>query len=209
MAEQIVELAPGESKQVSFEAIPSAAKTYNVSVDGLTGSFKAIAPPSVDLVVGVFTFHSVNGIPFSRIDSDGYAVLARPLVLNSLGPLSVNFTYKGYPNDTRDSGSTLFCGLWWTPDFTPSNPAFAPPFYTKYVEVPLSPPRYPGPDYIGSDPGPWYKWLSPFTMTVNINELSNAGYGPYPRGNWIATIKIICPGGGPGAGFAVKGIVLQ
>ena len=45
MAEQTVELQPGESKPVSFEAIPHEAKTYHISVDGLTGSFTAIAAP--------------------------------------------------------------------------------------------------------------------------------------------------------------------
>lgn len=40
-AEQTVELAPGESQQVSFEAVPHADKVYQVSVDGLSGSFKA------------------------------------------------------------------------------------------------------------------------------------------------------------------------
>lgn len=42
MAEQTVELAPGESKEVSFEAVPQQAKTYLVSVNGLSGSFTAI-----------------------------------------------------------------------------------------------------------------------------------------------------------------------
>ena len=45
MAEQTVELQSGESKVASFEATPTVAKTYQVSVDGLTGSFVAIAPP--------------------------------------------------------------------------------------------------------------------------------------------------------------------
>ncbi|HUV56459.1 MAG TPA: hypothetical protein VMV84_04430 [Dehalococcoidales bacterium] len=45
MAEQSVTLDPGESKLVSFEAIPHEARTYQVKVDGLTGSFKAMAPP--------------------------------------------------------------------------------------------------------------------------------------------------------------------
>lgn len=45
MAEQSVSLNPGESRVVSFEAVPSVAKTYHVSVNGLTGSFAAIAPP--------------------------------------------------------------------------------------------------------------------------------------------------------------------
>ncbi len=43
MAEQIVELAPDESKEISFEATPKEVKTYSVSVNGLEGSFKAIA----------------------------------------------------------------------------------------------------------------------------------------------------------------------
>ncbi|MBA7629845.1 hypothetical protein ES703_37352 [subsurface metagenome] len=41
MAEQTVELQPGESQVISFEATPTVAKTYQVSVDGLTGSFVA------------------------------------------------------------------------------------------------------------------------------------------------------------------------
>jgi len=39
-----VVLQPGESKLVSFEATPTEARTYQVSVDGLTGSFAAIQP---------------------------------------------------------------------------------------------------------------------------------------------------------------------
>jgi len=42
MAEQVVELGPGESKTVSFEVTPTEAKTYSVSVNGLTGTFSAI-----------------------------------------------------------------------------------------------------------------------------------------------------------------------
>jgi len=49
MAEQTVELSPGESKQVSFEAIPHEAKTYQVLVNGLTGSFVAVIPPVASL----------------------------------------------------------------------------------------------------------------------------------------------------------------
>jgi len=45
MAEQVVILNPGESQVVSFEAVPSVAKTYHVSVNGLSGSFNTIAPP--------------------------------------------------------------------------------------------------------------------------------------------------------------------
>jgi len=52
MAEQTVVLQPGESKQVSFEVTPAVAKTYSVSVDGLTGSFIATEVPVADIRVG-------------------------------------------------------------------------------------------------------------------------------------------------------------
>ncbi|GAH66433.1 unnamed protein product [marine sediment metagenome] len=48
MAEQTITLEPGESKGVSFEATPHEARTYNVVVNGVTGSFKAVAPPYLD-----------------------------------------------------------------------------------------------------------------------------------------------------------------
>ncbi|MBA7686808.1 hypothetical protein ES703_95267 [subsurface metagenome] len=51
MAEQTVTLNPGESKVVAFEVTPSEARTYQVSVNGLAGSFIATeAPPEVTLI---------------------------------------------------------------------------------------------------------------------------------------------------------------
>ncbi|GAI64800.1 unnamed protein product [marine sediment metagenome] len=50
MAEQNVTLQPGESKVVSFEATPQEARTYQVSVNGLTGSFIAVAPTPAKFV---------------------------------------------------------------------------------------------------------------------------------------------------------------
>jgi len=51
MAEQSVTLEPGESKSVSFEAIPSKAKTYQVKVNGLSGSFLAVGAPVIKINV--------------------------------------------------------------------------------------------------------------------------------------------------------------
>lgn len=51
MAEQSVTLQPGESKSVSFEVTPSTAKSYSVSVDGLSGSFRAVTTPVADIRV--------------------------------------------------------------------------------------------------------------------------------------------------------------
>lgn len=42
MAEKTVTLAPGESMVIPFETTPTEAKTYEISVDGLSGSFTAI-----------------------------------------------------------------------------------------------------------------------------------------------------------------------
>lgn len=51
MAEQTVSLQPGESKTVSFMVTATAVKTYSVSVDGLSGSFKATEAPVADIRV--------------------------------------------------------------------------------------------------------------------------------------------------------------
>ena len=51
MAQQTVTLGPGESKVVSFTVTPTVAKTYSVSVDGLTGSFIATTVPVADIDV--------------------------------------------------------------------------------------------------------------------------------------------------------------
>ena len=51
MAEQSVTLQPGESKTVSFAVTPSEVKDYSVTVDGLTGSFRATEAPVADIRV--------------------------------------------------------------------------------------------------------------------------------------------------------------
>ncbi len=50
MAQQTVSLQPGESKVVTFEATPHEARAYQVSVDGLSGSFVAVEPPPPEFV---------------------------------------------------------------------------------------------------------------------------------------------------------------
>jgi len=51
MAERTVTLGPGESTTVSFEVTPVVAKTYSVSIDGLSGSFRATTVPVADIRV--------------------------------------------------------------------------------------------------------------------------------------------------------------
>ena len=47
MTEQTVTLGPGESKTISFKAVPTKGKTYQVLVNGLTGTFIAVGKPDI------------------------------------------------------------------------------------------------------------------------------------------------------------------
>jgi len=49
MAEREVTLEPGQSEAVSFEVTPTEAKTFHVSVNGLTGSFVATEEAVADI----------------------------------------------------------------------------------------------------------------------------------------------------------------
>ena len=49
--QKTVSLNPGESKEVSFTFTPSVAKSYSVSVNGLSGTFVAIEHPEAEFVV--------------------------------------------------------------------------------------------------------------------------------------------------------------
>jgi len=50
-AEKTVSLEPGQSEAVSFEVTPAEAKTFQVSVNGLTGSFITTEVPVADIRV--------------------------------------------------------------------------------------------------------------------------------------------------------------
>ncbi len=62
MAKEMVTLNPSESKSVSFETIPYEARLYNVSVDGLSGSFRAVAPPELIAIQIVDLDTNNNGV---------------------------------------------------------------------------------------------------------------------------------------------------
>jgi len=51
VAEKSVTLGPGESQVVAFEVVPDRAKSYSVSVNGLTGTFRATEAPVADIRV--------------------------------------------------------------------------------------------------------------------------------------------------------------
>ncbi|GAI84436.1 unnamed protein product, partial [marine sediment metagenome] len=69
MAGKTVYLNPGESEGVTFEATPTVAKTYQVSVDGLSGSFVAQAAP-----VGEVEITSISMSKTSLVEADPFTV---------------------------------------------------------------------------------------------------------------------------------------
>lgn len=97
MAEQVIELVPGESKLVSFEAVPSVARTYQVSVDGLTGSFRAMAPPepsalliSYQSVLNEAYIHVEAGYPTDWVMIPGYGLQYASAAIPQLAGLMIN-----------------------------------------------------------------------------------------------------------------------
>lgn len=83
MPTEEITLDPGQSEQVSFEVVPVEARTYTISVNGLTGNFEAIGlipeitDPRITLQTGI---------------SWGYDTLAQDLIAGA--ELSVDFRIK-------------------------------------------------------------------------------------------------------------------
>jgi len=120
MAEQEITLAVGESKVVSFEATPHEAKTYQVSVNGLTGTFVAKAVP---LVVGdpkSFAVLNIEGIPFSSVAED--YILTRESLATVLSMGFVKYyrqtsayapDYKGWKSEDAAKASAVWVADNW------------------------------------------------------------------------------------------------
>ena len=68
-----VTLAPGEAKPAEFQFRPMEARVYQVSVDGLSGSFSVIEappPPALELIEAYFD----NGSPMTKKPGDTFTV---------------------------------------------------------------------------------------------------------------------------------------
>ncbi|GAI61302.1 unnamed protein product [marine sediment metagenome] len=89
MAEQSVTLTPGESKAISFEATPHEARSYQVSVNGLAGSFSAVGAPP-DIPVG-FTISSLTITP--KTVGIGYSVTISVIAVDTTGAASPPYDF--------------------------------------------------------------------------------------------------------------------
>jgi len=109
MAEQTVTLQPGESRTVSFEVTPTVAKTYHVSVDGLSGSFAATAVPVANLYGIVTDAHTGLPLPGVLVTLKGgiaqaYTGADGSFSFEGLTPdpaFAVFFEKDGYDTETR------------------------------------------------------------------------------------------------------------
>ncbi|GAI93311.1 unnamed protein product, partial [marine sediment metagenome] len=119
MAEQSVSLQPGESKVVSFEVTPTVAKVYQVSVDGLTGSFLATeappGPPPGEGIIWGFVTDSLTGeaVPDVKITLNGlvrYTAWAGQYEIRDIAcqQYRIQFSKEGYETATRDVVAVVY-----------------------------------------------------------------------------------------------------
>ena len=118
MVQQSVTLNPGESKLISFEAVPAEAKTYQVSVDGLAGSFRAVAagplPPAGEASIWGYVTESLTGVavPDVSITLDGLVrktYWAGQYEIRDIAAQKyrITFSKEGYESVSRDVIATV------------------------------------------------------------------------------------------------------
>lgn len=101
MAEQTVQLLPGQSIELSFKAVPTMARTFQVTVDGLSGSFRAVEPLKYgDLRGRVYDMHTnepLAGVAV-KVGEQTASSSAGEYTIPSLqvGRYSASFSKEGY-----------------------------------------------------------------------------------------------------------------
>lgn len=112
--QKTVTLAPDESKVVSFEVTPTVAKTYQVSVDGLIGSFVAVTIVEQWMVsVSVrdyYTMERINGATVvlvgigSQVTVNGFATFYNV----PEGTYTISATAPGYLSVTYPTVEVVY-----------------------------------------------------------------------------------------------------
>ncbi len=98
MAEQSVTLQPGESKVITFEATPHEARTYQVSVDSLAGSFSARAVPNIELI-------SLTWDAEPPFDTGSQHYLT--VTMRNLAPARFTYQLQSYLNNEQKWGTSI------------------------------------------------------------------------------------------------------
>ena len=117
MAEQSVTLQPGESKLVSFEATPTKARTYQVSVNGLTGSFVATEVRYLVPCVYCRATFSTEVELISHMESSHpgmpYLIYAYPEKSQVASGGSCPINYKAYIPTLRTLSTAYYNHFWY------------------------------------------------------------------------------------------------
>lgn len=92
-------LQPGEAKSVSFKVTPSTAKTYEVSVNGQSGSFKSSAAPAADI--------RAEGLDISPVEVYVGEEVTITTSVTNYGEASGSYTVKLSGNFTGSQSLTL------------------------------------------------------------------------------------------------------
>ena len=183
-----VTLIPGEAKLVEFQFMPTETRVYQVSVDGLSGSFSVIPappPPALELIDAYFD----NGLPMTKKPGDTFMVTLK--IKNNLtkdwspsnivygfgqsggtSPWGIPFTFSSIvwgKNPITGEVDPRSCGIWgsWPIPAWPIIPAGATKqFTTTYGLCPGAPEGiYDGCIGIQAEGG-WQYVILPSTLTV-------------------------------------------
>lgn len=123
MAQQTVTLNPGASKKVSFWVTPNEARTYHVTVDGLSGSFtaqSAISGPEITSYTNPCSAGAFFEVWGKNLDSGAYEVSSywkKGITFVSLLPFDKSSTHlafdlaKSYTLKTTLGDWTMYIGV--------------------------------------------------------------------------------------------------
>ena len=88
-----VTLNPGETKKVSFIVTPTEAKTYSISVNGLSGSLVVESPPGTGDLYVILTDTNGNPLPLARITYNSHQTYTGPNGKKTIRLLDIGRTY--------------------------------------------------------------------------------------------------------------------
>ena len=128
-----VSLTPSQSKEVSFIFTPAEARAYQVSVDGLTGSFMASAVEIRAAIIRAYVFSKIE----PTIYWNGWATIGLNSYKVDLEQLAKRDTYFGFLLVNNSSIALPFDFTLWQRQWVPPNK------YETYNLTPTTVPPIP------------------------------------------------------------------
>lgn len=113
-----VTLSPGESKVVAFSFTPTIAKSYTVSIDGLSGSFVAVAP--VEEAAATIQIEVIGAETFTLTEGESYIVRVTVTNQSTRAGMPVEATLGVGITSVTELGYVLIPGQESSEHFAPS-----------------------------------------------------------------------------------------